>query len=144
MLSYLLEIYTYYLLSGNRNFDGESARENVVLSESQAQTLDGEKRNVVSEENLLRNWDGPNLTPLNTSKLTADQMGLQEMERQLKSFDKVFLKICCFSETLGACKFEVSIEWALICLGKTRNYQNHIFRKVHCLSFANKPSFIWA
>lgn len=86
----MYEIYTYYLLFGNRNFDGESARENVVLSESQAQTLDSEKRNSVSEENLLRNWDGPNLTPLNTSKLTADQMGLQEMERQLKSFDKVF------------------------------------------------------
>lgn len=82
-------MYTHYFLSGNRNFDGESAQENVVLSDSQAQTLDSKRRNSVPEENLLRNWDGPNLTPLNTSKLTADQMGLQEMERQLKSFDKV-------------------------------------------------------
>lgn len=73
----------------NRKFDGESARENMVLSDSRSQTLDSKKKSSILEENLLRNWDGPNLTPLNTSKLTADQMGLQEMERQLKSFDKV-------------------------------------------------------
>lgn len=40
-------------------------------------------------DDTLWNWDGPNLTPPETSKLTADCMGLLELERQLRLFDKV-------------------------------------------------------
>lgn len=66
-----------------------SAGKKSVVSNIDSQRQEGEASAKRVEDDLLRSWNVPNVTPLNTSKLPADQLGLQEMERQLKLFDKV-------------------------------------------------------
>jgi hypothetical protein len=68
----------------------DSKKDDVINGDNQRQGSEGEANIKRFEDDLLRSWDVPNVTPLNTSKLPADQLGLQEMERQLKLFDKVF------------------------------------------------------
>ncbi|KAG0625720.1 hypothetical protein M758_2G075900 [Ceratodon purpureus] len=81
----------YNLLGNDRIFTrdkSDSRKDDVFNGDSQRENSEGEANIKRFEDDLLRTWDVPNVTPLNTSKLPADQLGLQEMERQLKLFDK--------------------------------------------------------
>ncbi|XP_024394621.1 uncharacterized protein [Physcomitrium patens] len=85
----LEECFKVYKLVGSDGTpirDGSDGKRSVT--DSQKQDLEGKANVKRFEDNLLRTWDVPTVTPLNMSKIPADQMGLQEMERQLKLFDE--------------------------------------------------------